>query len=176
MKNQWYTCIICLAFIVVGCNESAPISSHKPSASSLPTSSEKSEYLSQEVVQVGADSLSEQAEIPVETALNGKWVIQRINETDSLKYSGTAPYIDINGDTSYSAYLGCNNLQGSLHVTPETLRFSHGPMTARACDPSNSESELRTGLFYEFEWMIANDKLTLTSCEGQTEIVLQKQL
>ena len=173
--NQLFTYTLCLVLVLTGCNQSSPVSRTEQPSVSIPKASDQPEGHSHQAELTTSDTLQQQAELSVATGLNGKWVIQRINETDSLKYSGTPPFINISGDSSYAAYLGCNNLQGSLHVTAETLRFSSGPMTARACDPSNSESELRTGLFYEFEWSIANDTLTLISYEGQTELLLQKQ-
>jgi uncharacterized lipoprotein YbaY/heat shock protein HslJ/uncharacterized lipoprotein NlpE involved in copper resistance len=110
--------------------------------------------------------------------VNTYWRIDRIGDADITDMDGRRePHIVLRdgGQPSYSATVGCNQINGAFKLDGNRISFMPGAMTMMACPPPLDEVEhsLNLALSEVAEWRIDGQALELLDATGKPLIALQ---
>lgn len=94
----------------------------------------------------------------------GLWILQDVQGSDIGVNDGT--YITIS-DSAYYLYAGCNHIDGSLRIKPDSIFFDSGYMTLMACkNEKGYERKFSTLLFSVTTYQSTTNILILKAADG----------
>ena len=110
--------------------------------------------------------------------LHDIWVLEEMGGSmvNKDQFGGKdVPNMEININTNrFSGYSGCNRMMGSLFYQKDVLRFTQVAGTKMACPGMEKESEFLQNLQASTQYVIANNRLTLSNNSQENLLVFKK--
>jgi heat shock protein HslJ len=112
-------------------------------------------------------------------SINGKWKL--VSHGPASKQTPAAPQVDttieFKSDGTLSGNVGCNNFSGNFKAKGDSLTFGPVASTMMFCEGPVGDQELTTVAVLQTsaKFVLDGDKLTITSADGKSVIVLEKK-